>query len=519
MCTIPHKTPRALRFGGWGPTRRMVSNLVTNSPREGVELSFPRSPRAAGGGAGAFRLRKLALASGLAALAVSAPAAHADLTAVGPVDPSTQVPAWFQDANGQKLGLCLTGPFCVTPITFGQPDGEGFYFNAGADLTINGGGSAKLVLAQEAVSPPTGPAAFMRARVILKGAVANANYVVHHPFGNVAIHTDATGGGKATADSGCTLGPCPSFAGALTGQIGPFLAWTPDPAQPANHIGDGATPHTVTGGTNGNVFSVVGPGGASTNLFTVAGQTAGPPVAVYHGPGSIDFGSMANGTASAPQTATVTSYGVPDGGTGASNLTVSNATISGPAAADYKVLGSTCGGSMPSGTACDVTVQFTPTAGGPRSASLDVAANAASGVNHIALSGAGIAPAPVPVATASAVAGASARSQLSISKVRTTHRMTRARVSHRGLRFTMRLPQGTEILKVSVLRIRKNRAPELVWFAYRHPSKAGLYRLNLGSRKLRKRLKAGLYVVNVTPGVSKTQLGQTSTTRIRITRR
>jgi hypothetical protein len=96
--------------------------------------------------------------------------------------------------------------------------------------------------------------------------------------------------------------------------------------------------------------------------------------------------------------------------------------------------------------------------------------------------------------------------------------LNRARVSRSGLRLTMRLPQGAEILKVSVLRIRKNRVPELVWFAYRHPSKAGLYRLNLNSRKLRQRLKAGLYVVNVTPGVSKSQLGQTTSARIRITR-
>jgi hypothetical protein len=58
-----------------------------------------------------------------------------------------------------------------------------------------------------------------------------------------------------------------------------------------------------------------------------------------------------------------------------------------------------------------------------------------------------------------------------------------------------------------------------VWFALRHPSRAGLYRLNLASRKLRQRLKPGLYQVNITPGISKHQLGRTTTTRVRITRR
>jgi hypothetical protein len=474
-------------------------------------LSTTGSPRTAGGGAGALRFAALALAAAIASLVVVGPA-QANLAAVGPVDPATQVPAWFQDNNGLKLGLCLAGPpYCLTSAAeFNAPDGEAFFFQAGADLPINGSGTAKLVLAQEATNPAGGRAAFMRIRVVLTHAAQNTDYVVHHPFGDVKIHTDDVGGGKDTVDAGCTLGPCPSFAGALTGQIGPFLTWTPDPALPANHIGDAVTPHTVTGGTNGNSFSVVGPGGGSTNVFTVAGVLAGPPVPVYNGPDGLAFGSQPNGTPSAPKTATITSFGVPDA-SGVSNLTVSSATISGPAAADFKLVSSNCGAAMASGAACALGVQFTPTAAGTRSASLDVATNAASGVNHVALSGAGIAP-------SATVAGASARSRMTIRKLRTTHRLTRARVSRRGLRLTMRLPQGTEVLKVSVLRVRKNQRPELVWFAYRHPSKAGLYLLRLSSRKLRQRLKTGLYVVNVTPGVSKSQLGQTTSTRIRITR-
>jgi hypothetical protein len=475
-------------------------------------LSITRSPRTAGGRAGALRFAALAFATAIASLVVVGPA-QANLAAVGPVDPATQVPAWFQDNNGLKLGPCLAGPpYCLTSAAdFNAPNGEAFFFQAGADLPINGGGNAKLILAQEATNPAGGRAAFMRIRVVLTHATPNADYVVQHPFGSVTIHTDGIGGGKDTVDTGCTLGPCPTFAGALTGQIGPFLTWTPDPALPANHIGDAVTPHTVTGGTNGNLFTVAGPGGGSTNLFTVAGVLAGPPVPIYNGPRSLDFGGQANGRPSAPQTATVTSFGVPDA-SGVSNLTVSNATISGPAAADFKLVSSNCGSAMAPGTACALGVQFTPTAAGTRSASLDIATNTASGVNHIALSGAGVA------APTAAVAAASARSRMSLRKLRTTHRLNRARVSRSGLRLTMRLPQGAEILKVSVLRIRKNRVPELVWFAYRHPSKAGLYRLNLNSRKLRQRLKAGLYVVNVTPGVSKSQLGQTTSARIRITR-
>src|SRR6185295_19681668 len=119
-------------------------------------------------------------------------------------------------------------PFCIsTAADFALPDGEAFYFNAGAALPINGSGTAKLVLAQEAVSAPSGPAAFMRVRVDLTGAAPNTTYAVTHPFGTMSITTNATGGGKETHDTGCALAPCPAFSGALSGEIGPFLTWTP----------------------------------------------------------------------------------------------------------------------------------------------------------------------------------------------------------------------------------------------------------------------------------------------------
>jgi hypothetical protein len=478
-------------------------------------LSSIGSPRTAGTAAGAIRLRRMALLSALAALAVAAPA-HADLAAVGPVDPSTEVPAWFQDKSGIKLGLCLTAPFCLsTAADFAAADGEAFYFNAGADLTINGSGKAKLVLAQEAVSAPSGPAAFMRVRVALTGAAPNATYNVTHPFGTMTMTTDDRGRSTVTQDTGCALAPCPAFNGALSGEIGPFLTWTPDSALPPNHIGDGVTPHTVTGGTNGNSFVVSGPGGASTNLFTVAGELAGPPVPIINSPSAVDFGSSAVGTP-VEKTITVRSFGVPDG-SGASNLSISGASLSGAGAGAYHVVANSCAGVFVSGQACAVTVQYVPTAAGAQPAALSIASNATGGNNSVALTGAGVAPA---TGAGAGVAGAGARSRFALSKLRTTHRLSRARVRSHGLRFTMRLPAGTEIVKVSVLRVRNGKAlRKPVWFAFRHPSHAGPYRMRLNTRKLRHRLTPGLYQINITPGVSKRQLGATSSTRIRITRR
>jgi hypothetical protein len=451
----------------------------------------------------------MVLISAVAALAAAAPA-QANLSAVGPIDPATDVPAWFQDASGLKLGLCLTAPGCLsTAADFAAPDGEAFYFNAGADLTV-GGGSAKLVLAQEAVSPPSGPAAFMRVRVVLTGAAPNTTYSVTHPYGTMTIGTDATGGGKETHDTGCTAAPCPGFDGALTGEIGPFLTWTPDPSLPAGFIGDGLTPHTVTGGTNGNSFTVAGPGGSTTNLFTVAGKLAGPPVPVINAPASLDFGSTPVGVP-VEKTVTVRSFGVPGAG---SALNITSPLLGGDLPSQYRITATTCaGGVFASGQSCTVTVQFVPTAGGALPASLIVPSNATGGNGSVALSGTGVTP-------SGAAAGAAARSAFAVSRLRTTHRLRRSQVRSHGLRFTMRLPRGTEIVKVSVLRVRNGKVlRKPVWFAFRHPSHAGLYRMRLNTRKLRQRLTPGLYQVNITPGLSRQQLGATSTARIRITRR
>jgi hypothetical protein len=482
--------------------------LITRSPQTAAAMT-----------AGPSRHLRAALVALLAALAmtVAAAPAHANLSAVAPNDPATRAPAWFQDGNGLKLGLCLDGPpYCLTSAAdFAAPNGEGFYFQAQGDLTIGAAGKAKLILAQEAANTPGGPGAFMRIRVTITAAQPNSPYVVTHPFGTIRLTTDGLGNAKSTVDTGCTVGPCASFAGALSGEIGPFLQWDPRvaPAPPALHIGDSVTPHAVVGGTNGNSFTIAGVGGSTTNLFTVAGKLAGPPVPVYNGPGSIDFGSSPLGAATS-QAATIVSFGVPDLGTGQSNLVVAGVGLSGPAASDYQIVSNTCSAnSFPSGAGCMLGVQFTPSAAGPRPATIDIGTNAVGSVRHIALTGTGIAP-------SAGVAAASARNRLAIRKLRTTHRMSRARVLRNGLRLSMVLPQGTEIIKVSVNRIRNNKVVRKpVWIGFRvAPSRAGLYRLTLDSRALRRRMKVGLYVLKVTPGASKQQLGVTTTTRVRITR-
>ena len=83
---------------------------------------------------------------------------------------------------------------------------------------------------------------------------------------------------NATVDNGILA---PGFTGPVTAgsRVGPsFLQWDATlPAAPAGFIGDGITPHTITGSPCGtNVFKVEGPllpvGGVQTPLFVVTGK-------------------------------------------------------------------------------------------------------------------------------------------------------------------------------------------------------------------------------------------------------
>jgi hypothetical protein len=482
-------------------------------------LSSTRFPlTAAATMAGPTRRLRIALVALLAAIATTALAApaHANLSAVGPVNPATGFPDWYQDASGVKLQACLDGlPFCPTAAAdFKAPNGEGFYWNAQADLAI-GGGSAKLILAQEGAFLNADRIAFGRVRVTVKAAAPSTTYTFTEPYGTVSVTTDGLGNGRFSQDYGCGAAPC-DWTAALTSPFTTFLRWNPGvaPAAPSGYVGDGITPHAVTGGSVRNTFGFSGGGlSGSTNLFIVAGKGAGVPFPVFNGPTAEDFGAVAPGQ-STIQTIAITSFGVPDAA-GASNLGIGNVAIVGPNASEFTVVGNTCSGQiLPSGASCALNVRFAPTAGGIRGAELDVPHSAANGGTRILLSGTGAVAAP-----GAGVAGAGA-SRLTIRKLRTTHRMNRARVLRNGLRLSMVLPQGTEIVKVAVLRIRNNKVVRKpVWVGFRvAPSRTGLYRLALDSRALRHRLKVGLYVVKVTPGASKQQLGATTTTRIRVTR-
>ncbi|HEV7882770.1 MAG TPA: chitobiase/beta-hexosaminidase C-terminal domain-containing protein [Solirubrobacteraceae bacterium] len=128
-------------------------------------------------------------------------------------------------------------------------------------------------------------------------------------------------------------------------------------------------------------------------------------------------------------------------------------------------------------------------------------------------SGGGAAPAatvvriPAPPPSGGTAAG-SPRPKLALASLRTAARMSQSTARKRGLRLTMGLPTGTEIVRIQVYR-KTAKGLTLLSDGYRAPSAAGVYRVSQSHAQLRRLLKRGSYEVRVTPGYAKNDLGVT----------
>ena len=80
---------------------------------------------------------------------------------------------------------------------------------------------------------------------------------------------------------------------------------------------------------------------------------------------------------------------VTNAGTVAVNFTGSGIVIAGTDLVDFFISANTCGASLAPGASCQVTVRFTPTATGARSATLNFNDDGGASPQTVALSGSG----------------------------------------------------------------------------------------------------------------------------------
>jgi hypothetical protein len=213
------------------------------------------------------------------------------LVAAGPVNPVNGFPDWYRDNKGLELQGCMNprDPNCgaivvpdgTQPVAFpGNFPKEFFYMLADAPTLKTGSGDKVVAqFALEGAFAGTGAVvdgqqmAFARIRFrINTGLVPDTDYKITHPYGTDVVHSGPTTASPnlyVTQDVGITPG---AFTQVLGGRVGPFLTWdtygqTPAAGgPPAGYVGDGATPHKVTGSDLGtNFVRIEGPGIGGAN--------------------------------------------------------------------------------------------------------------------------------------------------------------------------------------------------------------------------------------------------------------
>jgi len=113
-------------------------------------------------------------------------------------------------------------------------------------------------------------------------------------------------------------------------------------------------------------------------------------------PTSLTFPTQNTGTTSAAQTVTINN-------TGNQPVTISSITLTGANAGDYALATNTCPSSLAVAGTCSLTVKFSPTAGGTRTAAVTITDNATGSPQSVTLTGTGQVPATTINVTPSAL--------------------------------------------------------------------------------------------------------------------
>ena len=372
------------------------------------------------------------LAAGIAPSisAATAPSAVAATTAsptMGPIDPNTGYPFWYQDSSGQKLSLCIDrsgDALCLSDLpdktrrpwidedptlSNFDPAGEVFWSNATAKIAQ--GTKATFVASREGAFG--GPAlqeragdqiGFGRIRIRASNLVPGATYTVTHPYGTKTFVAEDSDGSAATPHDGVIndtqdIGgfdlPC-DFTRSEQSAVSSFLRWSPNgAAAPAGYVGDPGVDHTVVGSPVGtNFFRIDGPdaGGngvntVTTDLFSVQGkqwQPTAPMLGIVGTRNTVDLGRSLyvapapGATTTAPTTPAVQqTLTLTNAGGGATPLTMGQLQVTGADASAFTILSNGCQVALAPGQTCDVQIGFTPQHQGNATARLEVTDNGA----------------------------------------------------------------------------------------------------------------------------------------------
>ena len=318
------------------------------------------------------------------------------VVATSPIIGPQGFPRWYEDADGQRLELCLDSTACSTTSAVLNPaaGGEAVYWAAAAEPPAGLTGQGLDMEVTAGFDPTSGrPVVTGRIRIRARNLVPGEQYTITHPYGqavataeldpNPVEPDDLTGRIRYIQEVGCILpeepadgSPAPpappcDFTSPLAGPL--FGGFLRQQGAPSGHLGDGLlalTPRPVVNGPQGNSFQIEGPGvpqGAPpTTDFLVEGRLAAPVTASMS---STDFG-MHKVSSSVTRTVTVQN-------TSTQPVTLQPPELAGAGAGDFTIAPTATGGCslnapLQVGTTCRLALAFHPSATGLRSATLSL---------------------------------------------------------------------------------------------------------------------------------------------------
>lgn len=327
----------------------------------------------------AFKKCSVALSALAFCLFSAGTTSHAALNAVGPVDPNTGLPAFYQDKRGVALEPCLdTNGFCILPPAFDSNvtatadlrtispgpasvltpknfPAEVFYFVSDVTATVGPNAASKFALrtALEGGFSPVvtdgNQVTFIKITLQpMTGLAPNGIYTVVHPYGTFEFGADAEGttvrgmhGEVFGLQGGCAGAPC-AFTEILTEptiSMGHFLrAAAPSPPAVTSkdgkvYLADPGQTVKVAGSPNGNnSVTIIGPdiGGPGVNTVTLTDfRLIGKMALISVDKPSVVYPPQRPGVFTAPQVITVSNLDP------ANTETLGRITIDGPDAANF----------------------------------------------------------------------------------------------------------------------------------------------------------------------------------------
>ena len=217
-----------------------------------------------------------------------------------------------------------------------------------------------------------------------------------NPFvqdGSAAAGTNATGNSYSVSfTTGSTAGDLiwgVTFTGTSLTSYSVASPFNLEESLPTSYPGataDDGLSSGVAASTQQTASWTLNGGSGPWHIALLVGIEPAPAVpAVTLSPSSLSFGNMSLGFTSAALTETLTN-------TGNANLTISSVAISGTNSGDFTKTADTCSSQTVTPTnTCTVSVTFSPSATGSRSASLVFTDNASNSPQSVSLSGTGIA--------------------------------------------------------------------------------------------------------------------------------